>query len=357
MTLQSPPSVRSDSADNADTAVNAVNTVEGKTVSTSLAETPLLPAANQLAANAAGDAAAQAPNAATAITSATLGRFYLRLVDHPQLLVCTRVGCTLGVPLTPLFRDVTAHVQRFHHQPLGDASRRAIQAMLDQLDLPLPKDVPVDHDQLPVPKIKELPVVTDGYQCSHCSYAIFARNAMSAHVKDKHADLKVKAKPTHPVLLQVIQEHGKNKRYIYVQDKELDPTPPQAILNANLDARQLDNAITARAAAFIQQDQAALRDAGLLNPVVDASMLSGNIGPWAKQLKWRSYWAGKPLAAIGALGMDTSSWPGAHHDFVHWLARMAKASAQRWMQTFMESGRYMQQTFHAYSDEPSEPYC
>ncbi|EST06013.2 Helicase, C-terminal, partial [Kalmanozyma brasiliensis GHG001] len=228
--------------------------------------------------------------------------------------------------------------------------------MLDQLDLPLPKDVPVDHNQLPVPKIKELPVITDGYQCNHCSYAIPSKSSMHAHLKDKHADLKVRGKSTHPILLQVIQEHGKNKRCIYVQDKQLDPTPPQAILNANLNTRQLDNAITARAAAFIQQDQAALRDAGLLNPLVDTSMLSGNIGPWAKQLKWRSYWAGKPLAAIGALGTDTSSWPGAHHNFVHWLARMGKASAQRWMQTFMESGRYMQQTFHAYSDAPSEPY-
>ncbi len=343
-------------------AANAANAAP--TVAANAAPTVAANAAT--AANAAPTVAANAANAAqdavidrtvtTTAMTVSLGRFYLRLVNHPRLLVCTRVGCTLGLPLMPNFRDITAHVQRFHHQPLGDASRSAIQALLTNLDLVPLKDVPVDRDQLPIPKIKELPVVTDGHQCNHCSYAIFARNAMYAHIKDKHSDMDAKATFTHPVLLQVIHESGRNRRYIYVQDKELDPTPPQAILNPNLDAHKLDESIKAKAAALLQKDQDALAKAGLLHPVVDTSMLSGNVGPWAKQLKWGPYWAGKPLAAIGALGTDTSRWPGAHRNFVHWLAKTTKDFARDWMFAFMDSGRYVQQSFRAYNEEPSQPY-
>ena len=55
-----------------------------------------------------------------------LSRFHLRLIDQPQLLVCTLPDCTAGLPLVPSFAKITAHLKEFHSHAVPDRSARLV---------------------------------------------------------------------------------------------------------------------------------------------------------------------------------------------------------------------------------------
>ena len=110
-----------------------------------------------------------------------LSRFHLRLIDQPQLLVCTLPDCTAGLPLVPSFAKITAHLKEFHSHAVLSSAGQALREVLDELDLDPPSTV--QFGKLPVPTIKELKVVYNGYQCNLCSYSIVARSSLTAHFK------------------------------------------------------------------------------------------------------------------------------------------------------------------------------
>jgi hypothetical protein len=305
-----------------------------------------MPAANQAAA-------ATAAVKAKHVTE--LGRFSLRLVDHPCLVVCTRRDCAHQLPLVPTLKEVMAHLKKAHQLSLVESAQKRLEEVLAALALDHPSVVDLDGDLLPVPAVKELAIVNEGYRCNYCTYAVKARSAIHAHLRSHEVE---EGKPsfTHPVALQIIHESGQHKRYLHVRDRELDPTPASAILNPAVLIGAMNGDIKAKVDAFLKQDQECLREADLVRPGVQPTVFSGNIGPWAKQLKWHSYWASKPIVAIGALGPDPRKWPGAHADFVCWLLAMGRQASLTWMTAFVSAGRQVQQAFREHGPDASHPY-
>ncbi|SPO22253.1 uncharacterized protein UTRI_00931 [Ustilago trichophora] len=307
-------------------------------------------------------AANQAANQETAISTpvdpqhtAQLARFNLRLVDHPRILLCTLDSCCPQLPLIPDFKHVTAHIKKVHKKPLVGSAKEMLRSLLDELDVPSPGTVCINKDLLPERMIPELGELFQGYRCNLCSYAVQAKSAFYEHLRG-HPDAKGRASYTHPVPMQKLHECGKKIRYLHVRNQDLDPTPPPAILTTALDASTISANIKTKVDAFLKQNEDCLREADLLKPGIQPESASGNIGPWAKQLGWHAYWAGKPIVAIGALSKSKKVWPGAHIDFVHWVLVMTQQAAATWMTAFLKTGRQVQQTFRAYSPEPSQPY-
>ncbi|SPO29581.1 uncharacterized protein UTRI_05403 [Ustilago trichophora] len=298
--------------------VNDNNSLAAESVSTAHVESFALPPANQDACSPAVD-----PKLA-----AQLGRFHLHLVDHPRILVCTRIDCTHRLAIPPFFKDVIAHLKKSHMHAMVESSKKALKDLLERLDLEHPATVTINKDLLPVPIIKELDINYQGRHCNMCSYSIMARSSMNNH----------------------------SRRYLYVSNPSLEPTPPPAILTTAMDADKLDDVTKAKVNAFIKKDQERMQEAGLVQPGIQPAVVSGNVTPWARQLNWHRYWAGKPVVAIGMLGRIPEDWDGAHCDIAHWIFVVAKDVVATWMNRLLKAGRQVQQTFHAYSDAPSKPY-
>ncbi|KAJ1023431.1 hypothetical protein NDA16_003048 [Ustilago loliicola] len=129
------------------------------------------------------------------------------------------------------------------------------------------------------------------------------------------------------------------------------PLPLTAANNPSLTA-----AITAKVDAFLKQNHNAMEEAGMLDKGIQPKTFTGNISPWAKQLNWHAYWASKPVAAIGSLGSNPRKWPGLHSNFLHWVLQSAQRSTLEWMNALLQAGHQVQQTFHAFNDDISQPY-
>ncbi|SPO26596.1 uncharacterized protein UTRI_10145 [Ustilago trichophora] len=326
--------------------VNAGNSPAAKSVSTTDVESLALPPANQYACSPAVD-----PKFA-----AQLGRFHLRLVDHPRILVCTRIDCTHRLAILPFFKDVTAHLKKFHAHTIVESSKKALKDLLEQLDLEHPATVTINKDLLPVSIIKELDVNYQGRHCNLCSYSIMARSSMNAHVREHSSQADGDVKYLHPVPVQLFYENGQSRRYLYVSNPSLAQTPPPQILTTTMDADKLDDATKAKVNAFIKKDKERLQEAGLLQPGIQPSVVSGNVTPWACELGWHRYWAGKPVVAIGNLGHNPGDWDGAYCDIAHWIFVVGKGVVATWMNRLLSAGCQVQQTFHAYNNNPSKPY-
>ncbi|GAK66798.1 uncharacterized protein PAN0_015d5022, partial [Moesziomyces antarcticus] len=312
------------------------------------------PAQASADADADADSDFDADTAIDPTAAAQLERFCLRLVDHPRLLVCTRKQCLLKLPLMPTFKEVSTHLKMQHHHALVASSKQVLVDVLETLDLDHPASVRINSSLLPVPIIKELDVTYQGYRCSLCPYTIKSKSAMHTHMHT-HRDEEVKATYIHPVPMQVIYEGGQNRRYLHVINKELDPTPPTAILPAAAIA-DVDRAVQVKVWEMLRQNAQNMQDAKVDKPGVLPLTFTGNLGLWAKQLNWHAYWAGKQVAAVGRLGPNPQHWPGAHRDLVSWVLAMAKGVTLSWMTSLTSAGRQVQQMFHAHSAEVSQPY-
>ncbi|KAJ1573611.1 hypothetical protein NDA11_007808 [Ustilago hordei] len=138
---------------------------------------------------------------------------------------------------------------------------------------------------------------------------------------------------------------------------KLEPTPPPVAFNINTNINtEEDAAFKEQLEAFFAKDAELMAKADLDMEGIQPRTVTGNLSPWLKQLGWQEYWAGKPVAAIGSLGCNPHKWPGAHQDFLHWLLGMTQQCTQQWMEALLQSGRQVQQTFHAFDDTPSHPY-
>ncbi|SPO25303.1 uncharacterized protein UTRI_10094 [Ustilago trichophora] len=284
---------------------------------------------------------------------AQLGTFQLRLAEHPRVLICTRSPCTYNVPITPTTKAILDHLLKYHEHNPSTVGKKMLRKLVDDLNLEPLASVYINMDLLPAKTIKELPVL-HGYCCTRCAYTIWAISAMQAHVRTHSEEADGKAKYIHPVPMQVIYKSGKMLRYLHVRNQDLEFTPPPPLLTS---AAKEDDAIQAKVQMLLQQDKERMEEAGLKKPGIQPDVFGGNIGPWAKQLGWQTYWAGKPVVAIGALGTkEPQAWPGAHSDFVHWLFFMAKPAVLSWMEGLTAAGRQVQQTFCAYDANCSQPY-
>ena len=225
-----------------------------------------------------------------------LARFHLCLVHHPWLLVCTHTNCTYNLPLVLFTKEVLAHLKQFHQHTLVDSSKKMLAALLEEQDLQHPYTVRICKDLLPAPMIPELEVAMyQGYACNTCSYAVQSKSAIHAHLH-KHKQEGCAASLISGVVLQQIDPS--QRRYLYVVDKQLDPLPPQPFPAVAADPI-VDDAVQAKANGFVKQDQEAMCCANLLKPGIAPAMLTGNLGPWAKQLGWQAYWASKNIVGIG----------------------------------------------------------
>ncbi|KAJ1044346.1 hypothetical protein NDA10_006254 [Ustilago hordei] len=297
-----------------------------------------LPAANQTALAAPVDLK----------VANQLCSFRLRLLQHPSLLLCTRPECTHHLPLIPTYANVSQHLKS-HHHPLTKTGIKLLEETLLTLDLVSPATVSINTNLLPINLIKELDTF-DGYCCSICEYAVKSSSSAYKHQRSSHDG---KASVIHPVLIQPIFTSGPFTRYVWVFNSKLEPTPPPVAFNINTEE---DAAFKEQLEAFFAKDAELMAKADLDMEGIQPRTVTGNLSPWLKQLGWQEYWAGKPVAAIGSLGCNPHKWPGAHQDFLHWLLGMTQQCTQQWMEALLQSGRQVQQTFHAFDDTPSHPY-
>ncbi|TKY87889.1 hypothetical protein EX895_002990 [Sporisorium graminicola] len=97
------------------------------------------------------------------------------------------------------------------------------------------------------------------------------------------------------------------------------------------------------------------------------SEFTGNLGPWARQLDWHVYWAGKPVGEIGELRgpppsvqmgqqRDPHPWKGGHGYICQWIFLVCRQVAALWMHNLLRAGRTTQQVFHAHGPDVSKPY-
>jgi len=180
-----------------------------------------------------------------------------------------------------------------------------------------------------------------------------AKSSISTHNHKVHGG---KAGNLHPVSLQMFHESGPFRRFLHVSDKELEPTPPPVTFNLDAAAQEKDTDVEEIVKACLSNDAALMSMANLAMDGIQPKTITGNISPWLKQLDWHSYWAGKPVAAIGSLGSDPQRWPSAHANFLDWLHATVKGASLDWMNSLLQAGRQVQATFHAYDDTPSHPY-
>jgi len=308
-----------------------------------------LPAPNQ-------DCAASDVGFSDEVLRVKLEPYHLGLNAHPRLLVCTRGGCTHGVILLPKMKNIVSHLKE-HSQALPPSREADLKGLLENLHLDNPSKVIIRSDLLPAPMIKGVDVFRQGHRCLFigCSYAIKSRSTMYDHIKmhQKRGEKSPESRDFEaPVAIQMID--AASRRWLYIRDTELDPTPPQPLpAEAVPDRSALNDAAKAKVKAILAHNETIKSE---LPPDVLPARLRGNISPWASQLGWVDYWEGKSVAAIGALGRDPTKWPGAYSAFNAWLMSNAKEAACSWMEGLCSAPSRIQQTFHAYSDQPSRPY-
>ncbi|GAC75234.1 transcription initiation factor TFIID, subunit TAF12 [Moesziomyces antarcticus T-34] len=123
-------------------------------------------------ASASPEASAQPVNNRV---QAQLKIFHLALLDHPCLLLCTRIGCEHGVVLVPTLKDVVLHLSK-HRVPLAASGRDFFQEMLEEFPLDHPSAASINMRLLPAPKIPGIEVCYDGFYCCLCGYTIKLRS-------------------------------------------------------------------------------------------------------------------------------------------------------------------------------------
>ncbi|KAJ1576195.1 hypothetical protein NDA11_000096 [Ustilago hordei] len=269
-----------------------------------------LPAANQTALAAPVDLK----------VANQLCSFRLCLLQHPSLLLCTRPECTHHLPLIPTYANVSQHLKS-HHHPLTKTGIKLLEETLLTLNLVSPATVSINTNLLPINLIRSL-------------IHLMATVAVS------------------PIFTS-----GPFTHYVWVFNSKLEPTPPPVAFNINTNINtEEDAAFKEQLEAFFAKDAELMAKADLDMEGIQPRTVTGNLSPWLKQLGWQEYWAGKPVAAIGSLGCNPHKWPGAHQDFLHWLLGMTQQCTQQWMEALLQSGRQVQQTFHAFDNTPSHPY-
>ncbi|KAJ1024076.1 hypothetical protein NDA16_002915 [Ustilago loliicola] len=302
-----------------------------------------LPAANQASLAAPVD-----PKLAN-----QLNRFHLRLrlLQHPALLLCTHPDCMHRLPLNPTLAKVIVHLKS-HHHPLTKTGKEMLAEMLAALNLDDPSMVNINPNLLPVNIIKELDILHKGYRCSMCEYAVMSKT--SAH-KHKHTQHGGKATLDPHVSIQPIHVNGPYTHYLHIFNNKLEPTPPPITFNLNIGTGR-DAALKQHVAAFFTRDAELMAKAELDMEGIQPHVVTSNLSLWLKQLGWQAYWAGKPIAAIGSLGSNPRKWPGLHGNFLHWVLQSAQQSMLEWMNALLQASRQVQQTFHTFNDDVSQPY-
>ncbi|SPO26294.1 uncharacterized protein UTRI_02570 [Ustilago trichophora] len=301
---------------------------------------------------------------ANPILAASLHRLNLRVIHHPALLVCTRSDCPEErVPLVPEVPSIIDHLKMHHklrqsgavREPkeadvLPAPAKQELEATLAALNLDYPSAVRISSDLLPANIIEELKVYYDGYRCGHCDYAVMARSSWYEH-RRTHGHLK----GIHPVPVQLIYQCGTNRRYLHVKNPKLAPPAPATF---SLDPKEgkLDAAAQDRVDAILAKDAELMANAKVTPDGVQPKTVIGNISPWLKELSWHAYWAGKPVVAIGSLDKDPMRWLSEHAAFYAWILHLTKQSALKWMNSLLQAGRQVQQTFRATDGAPSHPY-
>ncbi|KAJ1026738.1 hypothetical protein NDA16_002035 [Ustilago loliicola] len=278
-----------------------------------------LPAANQASLAAPVD-----PKLAN-----QLNRFHLRLrlLQHPALLLCTRPDCTHCLPLNPTLAKVIVHLKS-HHHPLTKTGKEILAETLAALNLDDPSMVNINPNLLPVNIIKELDIIHKGYQCSMCEYAVMSKT--SAH-KHKHTQHGSKATLDLHASIQPIHVNGPYTCYLHIFNNKLEPTPPPITFNLNIGTGR-DGALKQRVAAFFTRDAELMAKAELDMEGIQPHVVTGNLSPWLKHTGLAS-----PLLLL-----------------VH-LAPIPQSMLE-WMNTLLQAGRQVQQTFHAFNDDISQPY-
>jgi len=128
-----------------------------------------------------------------------------------------------------------------------------------------------------------------------------------------------------PVPIQMIDQASCH--WLYICNTELDPTLPQPLPAEAVPNRSaLNNAAKAKVKAILAHNKTIKLEQHL---GVLPAKLCGNISPWASQLCWVDYWEGKLVAAIRALGTNSSV---AYSAFNAWLMSDAKEAACSWME-------------------------
>ncbi|KAJ1021197.1 hypothetical protein NDA16_003983 [Ustilago loliicola] len=276
-----------------------------------------LPAANQASLAAPVD-----PKLAN-----QLNRFHLRLLQHPALLLCTRPDCTHCLPLNPTLAKVIAHLKS-HHHPLTKTGKEILAETLAALNLDDPSMVNINPNLLPVNIIKELDILHKGYQCSMCEYAVMSKTSAHKHKRTQHGS---KATLDLHASIQPIHVNGPYTCYLHVFNNKLEPIPPPITFNLNIGTGQ-DGALKQRVAAFFTRDAKLMAKAELDMEGIQLHVVTGNLSPWLKHTGLAS-----PLLLL-----------------VH-LAPIPQSMLE-WMNTLLQAGRQVQQTFHAFNDDISQPY-
>ncbi|KAJ1025093.1 hypothetical protein NDA16_002600 [Ustilago loliicola] len=229
-----------------------------------------------------------------------LNRFHLRLrlLQHPALLLCTHPDCMHRLPLNPTLAKVIVHLKS-HHHPLTKTGKEMLAEMLAALNLDDPSMVNINPNLLPVNIIKELDIIHKGYRCSMCEYAVMSKT--SAH-KHKHTQHGSKATLDPHASIQPIHVNGPYTHYLHIFNNKLEPTPPPITFNLNIGTGR-DAALKQRVAAFFTRDA--------------------------------------ELMAKAELDME---------------GIQPHRSTLEWMNALLQAGHQVQQTFHAFNDDISQPY-
>ncbi|KAJ1022606.1 hypothetical protein NDA16_003595 [Ustilago loliicola] len=251
----------------------------------------------------------------------------LRLLQHPALLLCTRPDCTHCLPLNPTLAKVIVHLKS-HHHPLTKTGKEILAETLADLNLDDPSMVNINPNLLPVNIIKELDILHKGYQCSMCEYAVMSKTSAHKHKRTQHGS---KATLDLHASIQPIHVNGPYTCYLHVFNNKLEPIPPPITFNLNIGTGQ-DGALKQRVAAFFTRDAKLMAKAELDMEGIQLHVVTGNLSPWLKHTG---------LASLLLLLVHLAPIP---------------QSMLEWMNTLLQAGRQVQQTFHAFNDDISQPY-
>lgn len=283
---------------------------------------------------------------------ARLQGLHLALVDTPRLLVCTYPNCEHGIIFSePTFKDILQHLKK-HRQAIAPTTELKLKVLLEELDLPLVMDAYINPTVLPLPMIPGVELLENGHWCKVCGYTIHSNSAYHKHFRMNPDHFR--GKNNEKILMQVIYNYKGRKRFLYVHNKGLTPTPPPVLPAAATFATDaMDPALCTKVDRFLAKDKASVAS---LSSTDSAKAFAGHMGPWAERLDWVKYWSGKPVTKIGALGSDVSRWPGLHLDVVEPLVAKAKEVLLDWMTELNNASPLVQCAMRAYSDETGKPY-
>ncbi|SOV01989.1 uncharacterized protein UDID_18851 [Ustilago sp. UG-2017a] len=188
---------------------------------------------------------------------ARLQGLHLALVDTPRLLVCTYPDCEHGIIFSePTFKDILQHLKK-HHQAIAPTTEFKLKVLLEELDLPLAVDTYIDPMVLLLPMIPGVELLENSHWCKLCGYTIHSNSTYHKHFRMNPNHFR--GKNNQKILMQLIYNSKGRKRFLYMHNKGLTPTPPPALPAAATSATNpMNPALCVKVDRFLARDKASV---------------------------------------------------------------------------------------------------